>query len=78
MKAKLFRTKMTRKGQITIPAEYREAMELEAGAVVEIRKECEKLLIRKPRGDIMRLKGSWNDIPKEVFDAMKRSWSRWK
>ena len=78
MKTKMFRTRMTKKGQITIPAEYREAMNLETGAVVEIRKESEKLLIRKPRGDIMRLKGSWNDVPKEVFDEMKKSWGRWK
>lgn len=73
-----FRTKVTKKGQITIPAEYREAMEMKSGAVVEIRKESRRIWIGKPRGDIMRLKGSWADVPKEVFDTMRKSWSRWK
>lgn len=71
------KTKVTKKGQITIPLEYREEFDLNVGTVVEIKKVNNKLMIEKPMKDIMELKGAWKDVPDKVFEDMKKAWSRW-
>ena len=70
-------TKVTKKGQITIPIEYRKEFNLVIGAVVEIKKSEFGILIKKPKKDIMELKGAWKDIPEKVFKDMRKSWSAW-
>ena len=70
-------TKVTKKGQITIPIEYRKEFKLDIGAVVEIKKSEFGILIKKPKKDIMELKGAWKDIPEKVFKDMRKSWSAW-
>ena len=70
-------TKVTKKGQITIPLEYRKEFDLYIGTVVKIKKSKEGLLIEKPKKDIMDLKGAWKDIPEKIFDEMRKSWSSW-
>ena len=70
-------TKVTKKGQITIPLEYRREFNLDIGTVVKIKKSKDGLLIEKPKRDIMDLKGAWKDIPEKVFKDMRKSWSSW-
>ena len=70
-------TKVTKKGQITIPLEYRKEFNLDIGTVVKIKKSKDGLLIVKPGRDIMDLKGAWKDVPKKVFKDMRKSWSSW-
>lgn len=74
----MFRTKLTKKGQITIPAEYRTEMNLRTGVVVEIKRIDSRILIQRPRGDIMDLKCKWSNIPSKIFEDMKKAWGRWK
>lgn len=70
-------TKVTKKGQITIPLEYRKELKLDIGTVVKIKKSKDGLIIEKPGKDIMSLKGAWKDIPEKVFKDMRKSWSSW-
>ncbi len=70
-------TKVTKKGQITIPLEYRKEFKLDIGTVVQIKKSRDGLIIEKPKKDIMSLKGAWKDIPEKVFKDMGKSWSSW-
>ena len=70
-------TKVTKKGQITIPIEYRKEFKLDIGTVIEIKKSDNGLLIKRPKEDIMDLKGAWKDVPEKVFKDMKKSWGKW-
>jgi len=70
-------TKVTKKGQITIPLEYRKEFSLDIGAIVELKKSESGILIKKPRKDIMELKGAWKDIPEKVFKGIRKNWSTW-
>ncbi len=70
-------TKVTKKGQITIPLEFRKELDLGVGSVVKIRKSNHTLIVEKPKMNLMKLKGTWKDMSGEVFEKMKRSWSRW-
>lgn len=70
-------TKITKKGQITIPLEYRKELNLDIGTVVEIKKSDSRILIEKPAVDIMELRGAWKDMPEKIFKDMKERWGRW-
>ena len=70
-------TKVTKKGQITIPIEYRKEFKLHVGSVVELKKSEAGIIIKKPKMDIMDLKGAWKDIPEKIFKDTKKEWGSW-
>ena len=72
-------TKVTKKGQITIPVEYRKQLDIGIGTIVMIKRDDNKLLIEKPmaKGEIMKLKGAWKDVSEKVFKDMEKMWGRW-
>lgn len=65
-----YQTTITRKGQITIPKEIRDILELEKGKKLEIELERKKREIKiKPTPDILDLAGTFR--PKKVVNAVK-------
>ena len=70
-------SKITKKGQITIPLEFRKEFDLHTGEVLQIKKTDSGLLIEKPMKNIMELKGSWKDVNENVFKEMKKKWGKW-
>lgn len=65
-----YQSTITRKGQITIPKEFREFLKLEEGKKLDIELEKEKREIRiKSVPDILDLAGTFK--PKKVIDAVK-------
>lgn len=73
----MFTTKVTKKGQITIPVEFRNEFQLGVGSVIELKKVDNGILIERPLKDVMSLKGKWADIPEKIFTDMRRHWGKW-
>ena len=69
----MYKTKMTKKGQITIPAEYRKKLGLNTGSVVAVELEDDKLTLEKPK-DLLDLCGAWKDMPEERIKEMRARW----
>jgi len=69
--------KITKKGQITIPLQYRREFELDIGSIVTIKNFGRKLVIEKPMKDIMELKGKWRDVDEKIFRDMRKHWGSW-
>ena len=70
-------TKLTKKGQITIPKEYRSKMEISTGSVVEIEFSDKNLVIKKPRKDLDDLFGAWKGLSDAELKEMRKAWGRW-
>lgn len=72
------KTKVTTKGQITIPQEFREKLGISRGTLVNIKMEKEKIVVEKPKGSLMELGGSMPWFSKELEEDINRLWKRWK
>lgn len=70
--------KLSSKGQIVIPAEIREYLELGKGDKLLIEKKNKDIVI-KPVAKLSRLKGidksAWKDTSKEI-DKMREEWDK--
>jgi len=73
----MYKTKITKKGQITLPNEYRKRLDLSTGSVVvvELKKDC--LLVQKPKSDLEGLFGAWSDITDKQIKQIKSIWRGW-
>lgn len=71
------RTKLTQKGQVTIPLEYREELNLTTGSVVEIKMEDKKLILKKAEENIDNLFGKWKDLSDESLKELRVIWKGW-
>lgn len=71
-------TKLTQKGQITIPQVYREKLDLNTGSIVMIEMENNKILVEKPKVALSELKGSCKWFTKDIEEEIKNLWGTWK
>ncbi|MEK6963024.1 MAG: AbrB/MazE/SpoVT family DNA-binding domain-containing protein [Nanoarchaeota archaeon] len=69
----MYQTKMTKKGQITIPVEYRKKLGLNTSSVVALELEGDKILLEKPK-DLLDLCGAWKDMPESRIKEMRARW----
>ena len=73
----MYRTKVTKKGQITLPNEYREKLELGTGSVVVVELKHDKMIVQKPKTDLERLFGAWSDMTDKDVKRIKSIWRGW-
>ena len=68
-------TKVTKKGQITIPGHLRDKFDIYTGTLVNVVEEDNKIIIKK-----MKSKNSFFGIWKDEefdFDIIKKGWKSW-
>ncbi|MBI2647421.1 AbrB/MazE/SpoVT family DNA-binding domain-containing protein [Candidatus Woesearchaeota archaeon] len=73
----MYKTKITKKGQITVPNEYREKLDLSRGSVVEVGLRNKQILIQKPKSDLEDLFGAWSDVTDKQVKQIKSIWRGW-
>lgn len=73
----MYKTKITRKGQITLPIEYREKLDLNTGSVVVVEIKNNEILVKKPKSDLKDLFGSWSDVSDKEIKKIKSVWRGW-
>lgn len=73
----MYKTKITKKGQITLPNEYRERLDLSTGSVVVVELRKNQILVQKPKSDLAELFGSWSDITDKQTKQIKNIWRGW-
>ncbi len=73
----MYKTKITKKGQITLPNEYREKLDLSTGSVVVVDLKKDHILVQKPKSDLEELFGAWSDITDKQVKQIKSIWRGW-
>jgi AbrB family looped-hinge helix DNA binding protein len=73
----MYKTKLTQKGQITIPSLYREKLHLSRGSVLIVEMIKSKIMIEKPKENIDRLFGAWKDLSDKDLEEIKSIWAGW-
>lgn len=73
----MYKTKITKKGQITLPNEYREKLDLITGSVVVVDLRKNHILVQKPQSDLEELFGAWSDITDRQLKQIKSIWRGW-
>ncbi len=73
----MYRTKVTRKGQITIPKAIREDLRILVGDTVVVRRGAGKIIVEEPKKDIMELFGKWKWFDSEMENKIKSVWKGW-
>lgn len=73
----MYATKITRKGQITLPKVLREKLNLKVGTVVEVGLARKSILVRKPSPDMEELFGAWSDVTDEDIREIRKIWRGW-
>lgn len=73
----MYKTKITKKGQITLPNEYREKLDLITGSVVVVDLRKDHILVQKPKSDLEELFGAWSDITDKQVKQIKSIWRGW-
>jgi len=73
----MFKTKITKKGQITLPSDYREKLDLSTGSVVVVDLRKEQIIVQKPKSGLEELFGSWSDITDKQLKQIRTIWSKW-
>lgn len=73
----MYKTKITQKGQITLPNEYREKLDLSTGSVVVVDLKKDHILVQKPKSDLAELFGAWSDITDKQVKQIKNIWRGW-
>ncbi len=73
----MYKTKITKKGQITLPNEYREKLDLSTGSVVVVDLKKDHILVQKPKSDLEELFGAWSDITDKQVKQIKNIWRGW-
>lgn len=72
------KTKVTKKGQITIPQEFREKLGIARGTLVTIKMEKEKIVVEKPKEDLRKFGGTMPWFSKELEEEIRNIWKGWK
>ena len=70
----MYQTKMTKKGQITIPAEYRKKLGLSTSSVVALDLKEDRIILERPKDELEALCGAWKDMPLERIKKMRARW----
>ena len=73
----MYKTKVTKKGQITLPNEYREKLDLSTGSVVVVDLKKDSILVQKPKADLEGLFGAWSDMTDKEVKRIKSIWRGW-
>ena len=73
----MYRTKLTQKGQITVPLEYREKLNLATGSVVEIKMKNKEILLKKAEEDLDKLFGKWKNLSEKSLKELRSAWKGW-
>lgn len=74
----MYKTKVTKKGQITLPSEYREKLDLSTGSVVVVElKNSNQIMVKKPESDLDKLFGSWSDLSDKQLKKIRSIWRGW-
>ena len=73
----MYKTKITRKGQITLPIEYREKLDLSTGSVVVVEIKNKRLMVMKPKSNLDNLFGAWSDISDKELKKIRSIWRGW-
>ena len=73
----MYKTKITKKGQITIPSLYREKLNIGTGSVLVVDMVKDKIMIEKPKNGIEKLFGVWKDLSDKDFKEIRKVWVGW-
>jgi len=73
----MYKTKVTKKGQITLPNKYRERLDLSTGSVVVLDLKKGQILVQRPKHDLEGLFGAWTDITDKQVKKIKSIWQGW-
>lgn len=73
----MFKTKVTTKGQITLPSAYREKLHLSRGSVVVLDLGKDEIFVRKPKSKLEELFGVWSDMTDEDIRRIRAVWRGW-
>ncbi len=73
----MYKTKITKKGQITLPSEYREKLDLSTGSVVVVELKSNQILVKKPKSELKKLFGSWSDLSDKKLKQIRSVWRGW-
>lgn len=73
----MFKTKITKKGQITLPSDYREKLDLSTGSVVDVDLENGQILVKKPKSTLEELFGAWSDMTDKDIKQIRKIWQGW-
>ena len=73
----MYKTKITKKGQITLPSHYREKLHLPTGSVVAVDLRGEQILVKKPMSSLQELFGAWSDMTEKDVKRIKNIWRGW-
>ena len=73
----MYKTKITKKGQITIPHIYRKKLHLSTGSVLDVDMVKNRITIEKPKADIENLFGVWKDLPDKDVKEIRNIWAGW-
>lgn len=73
----MYKTKITSKGQITLPSDYREKLELDRGSVVVVEMQRGQILVHKPKSNLENLFGAWSELTDKDIKQVKAIWRGW-
>lgn len=73
----VYKTKVTRKGQITLPIDYREKLDIGAGSVVALDVRGQHILVSKPKAKQNELFGSWSELTDGDVKRIRDVWRGW-
>ena len=73
----MYKTKITKKGQITLPSEFREKLDLSTGSVVVVELKSNQILVKKPKSGLEKLFGSWSDLSDKQLKQIRSIWRGW-
>ena len=73
----MWQTKMTRKGQVTIPKEIREELGVKPGDTLLITREKDRIVMGERKGRLMELAGLWKEMTEEQRREIKYVWKGW-
>jgi AbrB family looped-hinge helix DNA binding protein len=73
----MFKTKITKKGQVTIPKEIRDEIGINRGDVLMIKSSGGKIVVEESKKDLMKLAGKWKWLDDKIEKEMKNTWRGW-
>lgn len=65
-KAKQNSLRVGPQGRVVIPAQFREALDIDAGDTLMVRADKGRLVLEKPEQVLARLKSTFDEVPPEV------------
>lgn len=74
---RMYKTKVTSKGQITLPRDFLKKLKLKTGSVVVVDIKNHGILVNKPKFDLKKVFGAWSDLKANDVRKMKNIWRGW-